>query len=208
MVVVVSGALVVRHIRPGDARYTDALAFIERIALRREGAAPPPPPDVLLVAFRGENIVGTMGLEFSDGTVRLPLEIVWDFTAARFPYPYDRSATAQYGRWMATEETVSAAVAYAACRFARSLGKTWGIFEAKPVIAEHLRQLGFHFHAVEDASLRVEKIPKAGRPYYTEGSPPTPFLFLLAHLEGVMAGHAPPVREERQEPRFQITFAQ
>lgn len=168
----------------GD-EFEKALEFIQQIALQREGATPPPPPHVLFAAFKGKDIVGTVGLEFGSDGKPLPLEEIWEFNPLTAPLPFVREQVAQYCRWMAKADGISASLLHAAAVFSLAQGKKSCMCEVKPKVANRLRKIGCRLFPITPAVLRLEKIPFSGRPYYESNPPPGLYMIDLHQMEEV-----------------------
>lgn len=160
-----------------ESEKVEALAYIEGIARSRHNATPPAPPQVLFAAKKDNDIVGTIGLDMGTSVQPLPLEHIYQFATDLFLHEFDRTQVAQYGRWMASVERISLALAYIATVYALAKGKTRGWFEAKPLIASKLRNIGMELTPIPHTRLLLERVPETGRAYYTEQ--PEPMIYSM-----------------------------
>lgn len=166
------------HIAPAkDADERErVLLFLKPIIGERYHCAPLPLPDIILVASRGSEIVGTVAVEFSGGDELFSLEEVYEFDRKKTPLSFERDRMAQFGRWAASVPGISGALLYASAACALGQGKSYGLGEAKERILERFREFGLLIYFV-DAELVPQKAPEASRNYYT--IPPQPRLFMV-----------------------------
>lgn len=171
------GKLLVVRLVCDQGEREKALGFINQRAFSLYRATPPPPPQFLFAAYCDDEIVGTMGLDFSSGQQPFPLETHWRFDGDATPFSFERDRIAQYGRWITTKPGVSAPMVYASTLFARARGKTYCFAEAKPPVAERLAEMGCPPVPIPNASLQLENVPESGRQYYI--SEPAPMLYMI-----------------------------
>jgi hypothetical protein len=155
------------------------LRFVDKRFHQSFGTSPPA-PDILFAAFREEEIVGTIALDVSkDGLLPFEHHYTWDPVGNS---SYKACTSVQYGRWIAIVPRISAALAYVATRYAREIGKTLGVCEAKPAAAARMRMLGIVLYPVEadvvEANIRFED-----RPYYCTKPYPCVYLMELSQVE-------------------------
>ena len=175
----------------------EALLFINAVAQARHKAAPPPPPEILFSATQDGAVVGTIALDFCDGSRLLLLEHIYHFDTSPFSPEFPHDTVAQYGRWMCPSlPRISIALAYIATIYSLHFGKTYGWFEAKPFIAKRLSEIGMELEEVSPATLRLEQIHEGGRSYYTEE--PVPRIYKM-HLERFARALLPAVHAMIQE---------
>lgn len=168
------------------------LEFIDKIALERHGCLPPPPPQVLFVAKDGDEVVGTIALDFREEERFFPLEEIYSFATPLFPRRFRRREVAQFGRWMSSRPGVSAALGHIAALYAVGRGKIYGWFEAKEPVAARIANLGVVLGKISGACLILQNIPEGGRNYYIAAPVPELYTIELAQVRDSLGQKAAP----------------
>lgn len=176
-----------------DEEWSRALAFINEIAFESHRASPPPPPQYIFGAYCGDELVGTIGLDFGEVDRPLPIEAHWEFDRENTPLPFKREAMVEIGRWMASRRGVSTILFYAATIFALSHGRYYCIAEMKSKIAEHATsKLGYIMLPVQGARVLLERIREDGLPYYLD-DPPSLYMLRVEQMHQAVRLVTPPL---------------
>lgn len=162
-------------------RKEEALEFIARTYRETFGTSPPP-PQVLFAAWVDSQVVGTMGLDFSDEKGNVPLAYLYRFRREQAPFPVDGPRTIQYGRWIATVRNISHILVYAATVYAIEQGKRYGWCAQKNGAAEVLIRMGIALRPVSGAVIIPSCVPKADTEYYCAGTAPKLYMVELRQV--------------------------
>lgn len=169
---------------PNKEELGEALKFINSVYRKRYKAPPLSSPDKLCVAFCGNVIVGTIGLNFCKENGKLPLEEIYEFKSSE-PKQVQSKFVVEYLRWTAKiqDPPISNILAYIATIHALSKNLVYGMFESKLEVAQKLIDLGADLQKIPT---RVIK-PLPGHSFYTEEPLPQLYLFKLEQMKLVLS---------------------
>lgn len=151
------------------AERSEGESFIERTYRETFGTAPPP-SHYLIVAKRGCDVVGTVGIDTCDEGKALRLESLYSFDEKRSPLPYERDKIMEYGRWISSIPRISGPLLFAASTLALNMGKEYGWCEHTQDVHRITLRLGIAFYEVPGARLHVDQIPASDRTFYENAS--------------------------------------
>lgn len=169
---------VVLSIAHTDKQRKLAAEFIARELKRWYQCLPTPLPETVIIAESGCEIVGSIISYFSEDDAPLPLEAIYEFDYHKLPFPFDRKHVVQFSRWITIAEGVSRFLLHAAIKHALSRGRSYGMGETKPRIADIFASMGITLHHFP-AIIRTQNIPEEIRPYYEIPPKPTPCMLSL-----------------------------
>lgn len=159
-----------------------ALEFINSWALKWHHCLPPPTEGSIIAAWEGDQVVGTVTLDFRDKKTPFYLESVYDFSllTAYFPEVGERVSVVQGGRWFAAREGISLPLLFAMAEYCDTCSIVYMIAEGKEWTLRRLEEIGLCFSVLYGISPNEEKIKGMSpdrRDYYVD--PPVPRLFVL-----------------------------
>lgn len=160
----------------------NAEQFVEWMALKWYACSPPPKTEVLFAARNHREVVGTIGLDFSDSAEPFRLEHSYDIDYPNAPWPFDRAKLAQYSRWLANAPNISSALIYCSAAHALNLGKVYGFGETKPFLLSKLWKFGMDVKVIPHRAFHIEAIPEDARGYYLKGPPSVLFMMELGQV--------------------------
>jgi hypothetical protein len=175
--------LVIQHITPASPERLQVDEFVTAEYLKRMQVSPPL-PDIIFAAFRQQEIIGTIGLEFSEqDDDPIPCEHIFVFDWSVLVLPTCRTKAAHYTRWAVTDQGISGKILYAATVYALAQGKECGWCELKPKVAKLLRiNLNIILHEVTGAVISLTSVPDSVKSYYTTKPYPQLYQFELSQM--------------------------
>lgn len=141
------------------------LAYLEASYQKAFGLSPSP-PDHLLVARRGDRVVGTFGVNCWHPDRGLRLAQLYRFDHARSPLPIDLCKTVEFGKWACDTSDVSALLVHAAICFSLSHQMTHVWCEHTESVNRSSRRFGIVFYEVLDTCLDRSKIEPYHQAFY------------------------------------------
>ena len=153
------------------------LAFVRRQVRRLYGDGIPPSAQILLFAEQNRRICGTIALDFAESYGKFPLEAIYRIDYAQTPWPFDRTAIAQFGKWWKTRPGIAVHLMHAAHVHALSRGKRFGLCEVKPTVLNRVEELGMTLVEVPGAILQIQGVSARSEGYYVIPPPPQLYMF-------------------------------
>lgn len=161
----------------------DVQEFMRLHASRTYRCAPPPSTGMVIGAWQGDNVVGSVALDFRGEDEPFPLEKLYPPEAFEqlFPEGFRRTRVAQVGRWFSAlgGSPVSRLLICALALCARAQSRSLAIGEGKPYTLKRFAELGYTCTCAPNHKPILEAVPPEGRRYYELDPPPCLFSFNL-----------------------------
>src|SRR6266481_9638902 len=129
--------LPVRVVKADPCQSEAVLRMIRQSYFEKYNAMPKDLLEFCFVAVRGEEIIGSIGLEFSAAT---GFEIEKYFDCDFKVLPYAKNFTANFGRWKSPCPEVGSRLLFAAVKYAIAHGKLQGVASSTPFLIRNLKQ--------------------------------------------------------------------
>ncbi len=188
------------HIRRSlnEKERTEAIIYLSEHMREKYGSCPPPettPPD-LFVAFEGDIVIGTLGLQFGTKDKPLPFEQLFTFDPLKAPINYNREQTVYYSRWNSSRPGIGLALWFAATRYAIQKGLIFGSATGKTIMREYYySSFQCEWFPIHDAKINTDKVGETEKGYFFSDESPLPWLGILAD----QISYLPIVIEKLQE---------
>lgn len=143
----------------------NGLAFVSKHYEKAFGVVPSP-PDHLLVAYRGESVVGTIGINVWHEEKGLRLASLYQFEYTAIDFPIDLPRTVEFARWACESSGVACALLHAATCFSLTLEKRYVWCEHSPAVNRVCQKYGIVFCPVTNASRDSTRIENYHQAFY------------------------------------------
>lgn len=177
-----------RVIRQDHPKRKEVEDFIEAWGQKWHGCSPPPTTGDVIAAWKEEEIVGTVGLDFSEHDKPFHLESIYDFSLVRNQLlpggEHPRSLFVAGGRWFARRPNVSRMLLHTIAEYCSNCtgSATYLLAEAKTHSLERIEQFGIPFLVIYGLPPSLDTIPAEGLKYYAELPIPRLMIIRLADL--------------------------
>lgn len=149
------------------------IEFVNRWGMKWEGCIPPPTNCEIVTAFKGDEVVGTIGMELAQKKgAKFPLEDIYDFDLVKECFPsFCRQDTVLTVRWFASVPNISLKLVQGVVDYTEPLGIKFILCEVKEHSVKRLEELGLKFSMLYGIKPNTEIVAEENMNYYKNGLP-------------------------------------
>ena len=165
---------IIRISKVKSEEYELVLQFVQKYYDRAYGTSPQDLLNVCFAAWRGNTILGAIGLEISQNGELLEVENFFDLQ--EWFLHESRNETVNFGRWASIEAVSGKALAFRAVEYSLvELGKKFAIAVSKPRVLRYIRKA----YGLKFSSFHVPLRKLEGVKFFWDGPDPVMYTWKL-----------------------------